>query len=222
MLISHYQSPPKPSKQRMEEKEEKEEKESMDLLISQTLPPPPPSPSPPFSSPATLKSCSLLVNLTELGTQPRTVVVGCYQLRSVIISKHQLPSVTITISKYQLPSVTITISKYQLPSVTITISKYQLPSVTIRHDQRQTQERWPAWCHVVVGFYYIHPKAHKVGQPLCDSRRGRPLQPKSAGLPGITRQPAGLPLKIFRLNSLLLLLPCATRQPAGLPLKIFD
>ena len=22
---------------------------------------------------------------------------------------------------------------------------------------------------VVVGFYYIHPKAHKVGQPLCDS-----------------------------------------------------
>ena len=22
---------------------------------------------------------------------------------------------------------------------------------------------------VVVGFYYIHPKAHKKGQPLCDS-----------------------------------------------------
>ena len=37
--------------------------------------------------------------------------------------------------------------------------------------------------------------------------RGRPLQPKSAGLPGITRQRVGLPLKIFRLNSLLLLLP---------------
>ena len=36
--------------------------------------------------------------------------------------------------------------------------------------------------------------------------RGRPLQPKSAGLPGITRQRVGLPLKIFRLNSLLLLL----------------
>ena len=35
--------------------------------------------------------------------------------------------------------------------------------------------------------------------------RGRPLQPKSAGLPGITRQRVGLPLKIFRLNSLLLL-----------------
>jgi len=30
--------------------------------------------------------------------------------------------------------------------------------------------------------------------------RGRPLQPKSAGLPGITRQRVGLPLKIFRLN----------------------
>ena len=37
--------------------------------------------------------------------------------------------------------------------------------------------------------------------------RGRPLQPKSAGLPGITRQRVGLPLKIFRLNSILLLLP---------------
>jgi len=36
--------------------------------------------------------------------------------------------------------------------------------------------------------------------------RGRPLQPKSAGLPGIMRQRVGLPLKIFRLNSLLLLL----------------
>ena len=36
--------------------------------------------------------------------------------------------------------------------------------------------------------------------------RGRPLQPKSTGLPGITRQRVGLPLKIFRLNSLLLLL----------------
>jgi hypothetical protein len=33
--------------------------------------------------------------------------------------------------------------------------------------------------------------------------RGRPLQPKSVGLPGITRQRVGLPLKIFRLNSLL-------------------
>ena len=36
--------------------------------------------------------------------------------------------------------------------------------------------------------------------------RGRSLQPKRAGLPGITRQRVGLPLKIFRLNSLLLLL----------------
>jgi hypothetical protein len=34
---------------------------------------------------------------------------------------------------------------------------------------------------------------------------GSPSQPKSAGLPGITRQRVGLPLKIFRLNSLLLL-----------------
>ena len=40
--------------------------------------------------------------------------------------------------------------------------------------------------------------------------RGRPLQPKSAGLPGITRQRVGLPLKIFRLNSLLLLPSPAT------------
>jgi len=36
--------------------------------------------------------------------------------------------------------------------------------------------------------------------------RGLPLQPKSAGLPGITRQRVGLPLKMVRLNSLLLLL----------------
>jgi len=36
--------------------------------------------------------------------------------------------------------------------------------------------------------------------------RGRPFQPKSAGLPGITRQRVGLPLKIFRLKCLLLLL----------------
>jgi len=43
--------------------------------------------------------------------------------------------------------------------------------------------------------------------------RGRPLQPKSAGLPGITRQRVGLPLKIFRLNSLLLLPP----SPPGAP-----
>ena len=35
---------------------------------------------------------------------------------------------------------------------------------------------------------------------------GSPLQTKSAGLPGIMRQRVGLPLKIFQLNSLLLLL----------------
>ena len=45
--------------------------------------------------------------------------------------------------------------------------------------------------------------------------RGRPLQPKSAGLPGITRQRVGLPLKIFRLNSLLLLPPWASGSPTG-------
>ena len=52
--------------------------------------------------------------------------------------------------------------------------------------------------------------------------RGRPLQPKSAGLPGITRQRVGLPLKIFRLNSLLLLLlplPCV-RPPPGLGARL--
>ena len=38
------------------------------------------------------------------------------------------------------------------------------------------------------------------------SREPPPPPPKSAGLPGITRQRVGLPLKIFRLNSLLLLL----------------
>jgi len=42
--------------------------------------------------------------------------------------------------------------------------------------------------------------------------RGRPLQPKSAGLPGITRQRVGLPLKIFQLSSLLLLLLLLRRK----------
>jgi len=37
------------------------------------------------------------------------------------------------------------------------------------------------------------------------------LQPNSAGQPGITRQRVGLPLKIFQLNSLLLLLPLYCR-----------
>ena len=40
-------------------------------------------------------------------------------------------------------------------------------------------------------------------------------KPKSAGLPGITRQRVGLNLKIFRLNSLLLLLE-ALQEPAAL------
>jgi hypothetical protein len=57
--------------------------------------------------------------------------------------------------------------------------------------------------------------------------RGRPLQSKSAGLPGITRQRVGLPLKIFRLNSqapplvmieeLLLLLPEDHDKACGCP-----
>jgi len=47
--------------------------------------------------------------------------------------------------------------------------------------------------------------------------RGRSLQPKSAGLPGITRQRVGLPLKIFRLNSLLLLLLLLDANKASPP-----
>jgi len=47
-----------------------------------------------------------------------------------------------------------------------------------------------------------------LAQQILKDIYNRSLQPKSAGLPGITRQRVGLPLKIFRLNSLLLLLLC--------------